>query len=71
MADHISNAIIEIKKKIAENKDSNYNEHADDIVKAFAKPSCCDFRKIRAALTANHVMDELMKSVRKDGQIKL
>ncbi|STY25365.1 hypothetical protein [Legionella taurinensis] len=69
--ENISNALIEIKRKIAENNDNHYNEHANDIVQAFAKPSCCDFRKIRAALTANPVMDELMKPVRKDGQIKL
>ncbi|KTC90188.1 Mannosyltransferase OCH1 and related enzymes [Fluoribacter dumoffii] len=61
--ENISNAIIEIKRKIAENKDNNYNKNADDIIKAFAKPSCCDFQKIRAALTANPIMDEIMKPV--------
>ncbi|MCE0721884.1 MULTISPECIES: TcdA/TcdB catalytic glycosyltransferase domain-containing protein [Legionella] len=66
--ENISNAIIEIKRKIAENKDNNYNENADDIIHAFAKPSCCDFQKIRAALTANPKMDEIMKPVRVGGQ---
>lgn len=66
--ENISNAIIEIKRKIAENKDNNYNENADDIIKAFAKPSCCDFQKIRAALTANPKIDEIMKPVRVGGQ---
>lgn len=47
--ENISNAIIEIKRKIAENKDNNYNQNADDIIKAFTKASCCDFQKIRAA----------------------
>ncbi|VEB35561.1 ankyrin repeat protein [Legionella cherrii] len=66
--ENISNAIIEIKRKIAENKDNNYNQNADDIIKAFAKASCCDFQKIRAALTANPAMDEIMKPVRVGGQ---
>lgn len=66
--ENITNAIIEIKTKIAENKDNNYNQNADDIIKAFAKSSCCDFQKIRAALTANPKMDEIMKPVRVGGQ---
>lgn len=62
--ENIANAIIEIKRKIADNNDNNYNENAHDIIKAFESPSCCDFRKIRAALTANPAMDEIMNPVR-------
>ncbi|HDU8260129.1 hypothetical protein [Legionella pneumophila] len=62
--ENIANAIIEIKRKIADNSDNNYNENAHDIVNALNKPSCCDFRKIRAALTANPAMDEIMNPVR-------
>lgn len=69
--ENISNALIEIKRRITENKDNNYNEPVGDIIEAFAKPSCCDFRKIRTALTANPIMDEIMKPIRKGGQLKL
>lgn len=59
-----ANAIIEIKRKIADNSDHNYNENAHNIIKAFESPSCCDFRKIRAALTTNPAIDEIMNPVR-------
>lgn len=62
--ENIANAIIEIKRKIADNSDHNSNENARDVIKAFESPSCCDFRKIRAALTANPAMDEIMNPVR-------
>lgn len=62
--ENIATAIIEIKRKIANNSDNNYNENAHDIIKALNNPSCCDFRKIRAALTANPAMDEIMNPVR-------
>ncbi|HHO2140572.1 TPA: hypothetical protein ACRUL4_003085 [Legionella pneumophila] len=62
--ENIATAIIEIKRKIANNSDNNYNENAHDIIKAFESPSCCDFRKIRAALTTNPAMDEIMNPVR-------
>ncbi|HAU1684749.1 TPA: hypothetical protein JBJ33_12095 [Legionella pneumophila] len=62
--ENIANAIIEIKRKIADNSDNNYNENAHDIINALNNPSCCDFRKIRAALTANSAMDEIMNPVR-------
>ncbi|WP_192877255.1 hypothetical protein [Legionella pneumophila] len=62
--ENIANAIIEIKRKIADNSDNNYNENAHDIINALNNPSCCDFRKIRAALTANPAMDEIMNPVR-------
>ncbi|HAU0639587.1 TPA: hypothetical protein JBG54_04990, partial [Legionella pneumophila] len=62
--ENIANAIIEIKRTIADNSDNNYNENAHDIIKAFENPSCCDFRKIRAALTTNHAIDEIMNPVR-------
>ncbi|CZG11325.1 Uncharacterised protein [Legionella pneumophila] len=62
--ENIANAIIEIKRKIADHSDHNYNENARDVIKAFESPSCCDFRKIRAALTANPAMDEIMNPVR-------
>ncbi|HAT1773459.1 TPA: hypothetical protein I8034_002866 [Legionella pneumophila] len=61
--ENIATAIIEIKRKIANNSDNNYNENAHDIIKAFESPSCCDFRKIRAALTTNPAMDEIMNPV--------
>ncbi|HAT8123721.1 TPA: hypothetical protein JA336_07030 [Legionella pneumophila] len=62
--ENIAHAIIEIKRKIADNSDNNYNENAHDIINALNNPSCCDFRKIRAALTANPAMDEIMNPVR-------
>lgn len=62
--ENIATAIIEIKGKIAGNSDKNYNENAHDIIKAFENPNCCDFRKIRAALTTNPAMDEIMNPVR-------
>ncbi|HAT9100976.1 TPA: hypothetical protein JBB53_06160 [Legionella pneumophila subsp. pneumophila] len=62
--ENIAHAIIEIKRKIADNSDHNYNENARDVIKAFESPSCCDFRKIRAALTTNPAMDEIMNPVR-------
>ncbi|HAU1320176.1 TPA: hypothetical protein F8R96_04385 [Legionella pneumophila] len=62
--ENIANAIIEIKRKIADNSDNNYNENTHDIINALNNPSCCDFRKIRAALTANPAMDEIMNPVR-------
>lgn len=69
--ENIANAIIEIKRKIAENKDNNYNQNAHDVIKAFAKPSCCDFQKIRAALSANPAIEEIMNSVRVERQLKI
>ncbi|HAZ7574233.1 hypothetical protein OQJ02_11930 [Legionella sp. PATHC032] len=62
--DNIATAIIEIKRKIADSSDNNYNENVHDIIKAFESPSCCDFRKIRAALTTNPAMDKIMNPVR-------
>lgn len=62
--ENIAHAIIEIKRKIADNSDNNYNENAHDIIKALENPNCCDFRKIRAALTTNPAMDEIMNPVR-------
>ncbi|HIG0326643.1 TPA: hypothetical protein ACX87D_000507 [Legionella pneumophila] len=62
--ENIATAIIEIKGKIADNSDKNYNENVHDIIKAFESPSCCDFKKIRAALTTNPAMDEIMNPVR-------
>ncbi|HFE8331840.1 TPA: hypothetical protein ACF8SQ_002530 [Legionella pneumophila] len=68
--ENIANTIIEIKRKIAENKDNNYNENAHDFINAFAKPSCCDFQKIRAALSANPAIEEIMNAVRVEKQLK-
>ncbi|HAT7071424.1 TPA: hypothetical protein JAN90_01235 [Legionella pneumophila] len=45
--------------------------NAHDIINAFAKPSCCNFRKIRAALTANPAMSEIMNPIRVGRQLKL
>ncbi|WP_115701894.1 hypothetical protein [Legionella sainthelensi] len=60
----IANAIIEIKRKIGESRESQYGENAQSLIEAFAKPSCCDFQKIRAALSTNPAMDEIMNPVR-------
>ncbi|KTD54350.1 ankyrin repeat protein [Legionella sainthelensi] len=60
----IANAIIEIKRKIGESRESQYSENAQSLIEAFAKPSCCDFQKIRAALSTNPAMDQIMNPVR-------
>ncbi|CZJ10854.1 Uncharacterised protein [Legionella pneumophila] len=57
---NITNAIMEIKKMIVNNKDNNHSENANYIINAFAKPSCCDFRKIREALSTNPAIYEIM-----------
>ncbi|CAM4037159.1 hypothetical protein LEPN108286_01415 [Legionella pneumophila subsp. pneumophila] len=62
--ENIATAIIEIKGKIAGNSDKNYNENVRDVINAFESSICCDFRKIRAALTTNPAMDEIMNPVR-------
>ncbi|WP_115705004.1 hypothetical protein [Legionella sainthelensi] len=62
----IAQAIIEIKNKIIHSEGSNYTKNALDIINAFSKPSCCDFQKIRAELTANHTMSEIMNPIKWD-----
>ncbi|HIG0326665.1 TPA: hypothetical protein ACX87D_000529 [Legionella pneumophila] len=59
----IANAIIEIKSKIIQSRESNYTENARDIINAFAKPGCCDFHEIRANLNSNPAINEIMSSV--------
>lgn len=61
--ENIANAIIEIKRKIEDRSDNNYSDMVQFILNAFAQPSCCDFRKIRAALTENPKVDKIMNSV--------
>nr|WP_322783710.1 ATP-binding protein [Legionella sp. PATHC039] len=51
--------------------DSILAGNAHDIINAFAKPNCCNFRKIRAALTANPAMGEIMNPIRVGRQLKL
>ncbi|HAT7071484.1 TPA: NUDIX domain-containing protein [Legionella pneumophila] len=58
--ENITSAIVEIKKKIVENKDNNHSENANCIIDAFAKPSCLNFRKIRETLSTNPAIDEIM-----------
>ncbi|HBC0464177.1 TPA: hypothetical protein RG395_001800 [Legionella pneumophila] len=59
----IASAILEIKTKIAHSED-NISDNARDVLNGFAKSSSCDFQKIRAALSENLAMDEIMNNAK-------
>lgn len=61
--EEIAGAILEIKTKIAHSED-NISDNARDVLNGFAKSSCCDFQKIRAALSENLAMDEIMNNAK-------
>ncbi|HHL3491893.1 TPA: hypothetical protein ACQ53F_000698 [Legionella pneumophila] len=61
--EEIAGAILEIKTKIAHGSEDNISDNARDVLNGFAKSSCCDFQKIRAALSENLAMDEIMNDV--------
>lgn len=61
--EEIAGAILEIKSRIAHGSEDNINDNVRDVLNGFAKSSCCDFQKIRAALSDNPAMDEIMNKV--------
>lgn len=64
----IASAILEVKNKIAHGSGNNMSENAREVLNAFANSSCCDFQKIRAALTDNPTMDNIMNKIRVEKQ---
>lgn len=62
--EEIAGAILEIKTKIAHGSEDNISDNARNVLNGFAKSSCCDFQKIRAALSENLAMDEIMNNVK-------
>ncbi|WP_165397051.1 SidE phosphodiesterase domain-containing protein [Legionella sainthelensi] len=62
--EEIANAILVIKGKIIHSGESGSTENVSDIINAFSKPGCCDFKKIRAELAENPSMNDIMNPIR-------